>query len=64
MVVTPVAPPGGRQSSLVEQLEHALDTLGKALTQAISEVDIKRIGDISDAIGRAAGALQIVQQLK
>jgi hypothetical protein len=53
-----------RVPGLVEQLEEALDILGEALAQAIREVDIEKIRDISDAIGKTAGALQIVQRLK
>lgn len=57
MVVTRV--PG-----LVEQLQQALDVLGEALVQATREVNIEKIRDISDAIGKTAGALQVVQRLK
>jgi hypothetical protein len=64
MVVTQVPPSGGEQPSLVEQLQRALDVLGEALAQAIWEVDIEKIREISDAIGKTAGALQVVQRLK
>lgn len=57
-------PSGGRQSSVVEQLQQALDVLGDALAQAIREVDVEKIGDISGAIGKTAGALQVIQRLK
>lgn len=62
MVVGP--PSGEKQPSVVEQLQHALDVLGEALAQAMREVDIEKIGDISVAIGKTAGALQVVQRLK
>ena len=53
-----------RVPSLVEQLQQALDVLGEALAQATREVDIEKIRDISDAIGKTAGALQVVERLK
>lgn len=58
-------PPSGEgQPNLVERLQHALYVLGDALAQATREVDIEKIGHISDAIGKAAGALQAVHRLK
>lgn len=62
--MTQVPPSDEKQPGLVEQLQHALDALGEALAQATREVDIEKIGGISDAIGKAAGALQVVQRLK
>lgn len=53
-----------RVPGLVEQLQQALDVLGEALAQATWEVNIEKIRDISDAIGKTAGALQVVQGLK
>ena len=53
-----------RVPGLVELLQQALDTLGEALAEATLEVDIEKIRDISDAIGKAAGALQVVLRLK
>jgi hypothetical protein len=64
MIVTPVAPSGGKQPSLVEQLQHALSVLAEALATAVSEVDIEKIGGVSDAIGKTAGALLVVERLK
>lgn len=57
-------PSGEGQPGLVELLHHALDVLGVALAQATREVDIEKIGGISDAIGKAVGALQAVHRLK